>query len=111
MEQNPNSSFSLEEILSFVDLRLVNPEDFIIGDLEGDHAHWDPINEFYNHCHGKGGKFCPTNGGGGGGGEGKGVSGKATIAKTVSKGAKKVGSEITSGPTESKTTNVLVKVL
>lgn len=32
------------------------------------------IEEFYNHCHGKGGKFCPTGGRSGGGG---GVSGKA----------------------------------
>lgn len=31
----------------------------------------EDLEEFYNHCHGKGGKFCPT------GGRGGGVSGKA----------------------------------
>lgn len=37
-------------------------------------ASGENLEEFYNHCHGKGGKFCPTGGRGGGGG---GVTGKA----------------------------------
>jgi hypothetical protein len=34
------------------------------------------LEEFYNKCHGPGGKFCSTGGGGGGGGTGKGVTGR-----------------------------------
>lgn len=75
---------NIEELFSLVDLRILHSEDFIIGDPDGDHGHWDPINEFYNHCHGKAGKFCPTNGGGGGGGEGKvsGGKGKGVLGKS-----------------------------
>lgn len=37
------------------------------------------LEEFYNHCHGEDGKFCPTGGGGSGSGGGRGVTGKAYV--------------------------------
>lgn len=85
-------SITFNELLSLVDLRTFDTESMVegisvIGDEEGSHYHWDPIEQFYNHCHGKGGKFCPGHSGGSGGGEGSkgtgtkgaGVSGKASV--------------------------------
>lgn len=50
---------------------------FITTDKSGNKvtASGENLEEFYNHCHGKGGKFCPTGGRGGGGVTGKAYGG------------------------------------
>lgn len=114
-----------EEVLSLMDLQILDVESMVegisvIGDEEGSHYHWDPETQFYNHCHGKAGKFCPTHGGGGGGKDtsgngsketGTGVSGKTKIGEAVKKAGSAVAKEVTKGPTSSKATNVLIKTI
>lgn len=89
---------SLNSFLSLIDHTSSKKDLLVVGNIEEEHYHYDPVQEFYNQCHGPDGKFCPGTGSGSGGGteaktKGKTVSKEPLNSKvaTTSKGSSSKG--------------------